>query len=147
MNTLHAPNKWSIPFKQQTKRKNKTKQKFSKYYLKNWIMRFGFTDRKKARSTYFDHYPVWFLEVHWSTFGMKISMLFMATGGRQESCPLPPDAHGLSILEFIRYFKHESKPWFFSLFVDLVTACLLDIHLYWAVKMLIFLATWADITN
>jgi hypothetical protein len=27
------------------------------------------------------------------------------------------------------------------------TACSLDIRLYWAVKMMIFLATWADITN
>jgi hypothetical protein len=27
------------------------------------------------------------------------------------------------------------------------TPCSLDIRLYWAVEMLIFLATWAEITN
>ncbi len=30
---------------------------------------------------------------------------------------------------------------------EVKTACAFDIRLKWAVKMLIFLATWADITN
>jgi hypothetical protein len=45
--------------------------------------------------------------------------------------------HKNSIVSIFRPIYPSSK----------TTPCPLDIRLYWAVKMLIFLATWAEITN